>query len=927
MKRLLIALAIIAFFCVGGHAQLQRPQVLPQRMPYSYYQFTGYLQADSGLLLPHRVANFTPKRATLIYDTGAARIRFYLDGWKSIQDVAFTSSYRNLVDTPTNVTTQGNTFNGAYQLLQLDNAGKVYFANLPSTLMTYKGTWSAATNTPALADGTGVSGWMYQAIDSGVVDFGNGPITFYKNDYVGYNGSVWQWSPGNPGVRSVNGFQNIVNLTTANIPEGGSVLYWTAARSRAAQSVTATGLTYDNSTGVISLTPGYAIPSTTDLSNWNSAYSWGNWAAGSHYVGTTLIANNRSSASQTLTGVSIDGNAGTVTNGVYTTGGYADPAWITSLAYSKLTGAPSLSGYVPYTGASTNVNLGANSLTAAAGTFSQRITSNAIANDWGIVVNGSGTSGQSFGIVISAGTVSGDYPMLVRNQSLSKDFLSVNGIGNIGVSTVSQTPNTFSSSSTVLQINPASGNTYAILKTSDGTNHMHYVTGDSKHWIYGTGAIPLLVYTNSTLALTINSAQNFILNGFDPQSGNWYAASTYKYLSAGGFSLQYRNDYDAYLGSNMQISSGGTNIVKYSTAEGAGFLSFIGGRLIWNSISGSVTAGSTYTFTPKFDVAATGQTTFSYYAGSGNRITYFNSSGVLASMVIGSGLSFDGTTLTATGGSSGTITGSGTSGFIPLWNSASDIGNSVMSQSGTVITVAGSIVSTSVTVTAMPTMGANTKYFTMFDAVAGGELKYATVANVQSYLGLGPAAYLNANLSSFTNDAGFITNSTSSLVNYYTATNIQNFFSGASAITGYNYTNWNTAYSWGNHAGLYLPLSGGTLTGGLNGTTAYFTGSVTAATFFEIPSDIRKKEVVKRWTSADGMDAIAYYLKKDPAKTILYGFEAQQVMKVLPTAVATHEDSTMPDGITYSVGYTQVLVYKIALLEKRIESLENLIKK
>ena len=37
------------------------------------------------------------------------------------------------------------------------------------------------------------------------------------------------------------------------------------------------------------------------------------------YVGTTAIALNRASATQTLTGVSISGNAGTVTNGVYTT--------------------------------------------------------------------------------------------------------------------------------------------------------------------------------------------------------------------------------------------------------------------------------------------------------------------------------------------------------------------------------------------------------------------------------------------------------------------------------------------------------------------------------------------------------------------------------------------------------------------------------
>ena len=36
--------------------------------------------------------------------------------------------------------------------------------------------------------------------------------------------------------------------------------------------------------------------------------------------------------------ISISGNAGTVTNGVYTNGTYADPAWLTSLAGSKITG-------------------------------------------------------------------------------------------------------------------------------------------------------------------------------------------------------------------------------------------------------------------------------------------------------------------------------------------------------------------------------------------------------------------------------------------------------------------------------------------------------------------------------------------------------------------------------------------------------------
>jgi hypothetical protein len=59
-----------------------------------------------------------------------------------------------------------------------------------------------------------------------------------------------------------------------------------------------------------------------------------------------LHAGNYNSYSPSLTGtgasgtwgISVTGNAATVTNGVYTNGSYADPAWVTSINYSKLTG-------------------------------------------------------------------------------------------------------------------------------------------------------------------------------------------------------------------------------------------------------------------------------------------------------------------------------------------------------------------------------------------------------------------------------------------------------------------------------------------------------------------------------------------------------------------------------------------------------------
>lgn len=54
-------------------------------------------------------------------------------------------------------------------------------------------------------------------------------------------------------------------------------------------------------------------------------------------IGTDVPSPTGTGASGTW-GISVTGNAGTVTNGVYTTGSYADPTWITSIAGSKVSG-------------------------------------------------------------------------------------------------------------------------------------------------------------------------------------------------------------------------------------------------------------------------------------------------------------------------------------------------------------------------------------------------------------------------------------------------------------------------------------------------------------------------------------------------------------------------------------------------------------
>jgi hypothetical protein len=82
----------------------------------------------------------------------------------------------------------------------LDSGGKVPISQLPSSIMEYKGMWSAATNTPTLANGTGDTGDVYICNSPGSVNFGAGAITFAIGDYVIYSGSIWQRSSGAVGT-------------------------------------------------------------------------------------------------------------------------------------------------------------------------------------------------------------------------------------------------------------------------------------------------------------------------------------------------------------------------------------------------------------------------------------------------------------------------------------------------------------------------------------------------------------------------------------------------------------------------------------------------------------------------------------------------------------------------------------------------------
>lgn len=235
---------------------------------------------------------------------------------------------------------------------QLDGSGKILVSQLPNSVMEYKGSWNAATNTPTLADGTGNAGDVYLCNVAGTVNFGSGPIVFNVGDQVIYSGTIWQRASGATGT-----------VTSVAVTESGDSL---------------------NITG---------SPITTS--------------------GTINIGFN--------------GDNTQYINGA-----------------GNLTTFPSLAGYVPYTGATTNVNLGtfdlsADAILGATGSF----ISNGSANTFDIEhSSGSGIAlsivkeGNNEGLYVektsgsgNAATIIGtlNATTLVKSGGTSSQFLKADG--------------------------------------------------------------------------------------------------------------------------------------------------------------------------------------------------------------------------------------------------------------------------------------------------------------------------------------------------------------------------------------------------------------------------------------------------------------------------------------------------------------------
>ena len=153
------------------------------------------------------------------------------------------------------------------------------------------------------------------------------------------------------------------------------------------------------------------------------------------FNGTLSASNFSGSSSGANTGdqTSVTGNAGTVTNGVYTTGAYSNPSWITSLAYSKISGVPAfITSYTETDTLATVTARGATTATETIFTGTLKTRKSQTAGDYttaALWVESHSTTATGIAFHISG--VKGTYLEMRTNQILYWDGNTVYHSGNL----------------------------------------------------------------------------------------------------------------------------------------------------------------------------------------------------------------------------------------------------------------------------------------------------------------------------------------------------------------------------------------------------------------------------------------------------------------------------------------------------------------
>jgi hypothetical protein len=241
-------------------------------------------------------------------------------------------------------------FNVANGVPKLDVNGKILVAQLPNSVMEYQGTWDASTNTPTLVNGTGNQGDVYLCSVAGTVNFGAGAISFVVSDQVIYSGSIWQKASGSNGT-----------VTSVAVTETGDSLNITGSPITTSGTINigfnGTNLQYVNGAGDLTTFPTLSGYVTSVTGTAPVVSSGGTTPAISMAAATTSVNGYLASADFTT----FNNKQNTIT---LTTTGSSGVSTLVGATLNIPDYGSALTGYVPYTGATQDVDLGAFKLNA-----------------------------------------------------------------------------------------------------------------------------------------------------------------------------------------------------------------------------------------------------------------------------------------------------------------------------------------------------------------------------------------------------------------------------------------------------------------------------------------------------------------------------------------------------------------------------------
>jgi hypothetical protein len=142
--------------------------------------------------------------------------------------------------------------------------------------------------------------------------------------------------------------------------------------------------------------------------------------------------------------------------------------------------------------------------------------------------------------------------------------------------------------------------------------------------------------------------------------------------------------------------------------------------------------------------------------------------------------------------------------------------------------------------------------------------------------------------------------------------------SGVITATGGNSTNWNTAYGWGDHAGQYLPITGGTVGGAvtINGPLVV-NGTITENSSINLKENVKESE--GNLDKVLNLRPVEY--NKIGSQNKELGLIAEEVGEVYPEFVQYDENGN-PIGVHYS-RLTAALIGAVKELNQQIQELKK----